>query len=254
MFALFAKAASPRELFEEGRKSWNEFSPREQNAIVDAYLPKVRYLAQTLKKRVPGSVEYSDLFNAGVLGLLDAAHRYDPASGSTFSTYAENRINGAMLDELRRKDPLSRGTRALVRSLGAIMDRYEIRCGRRPTETELAREAKVSVEEVRRGLQAMEQQVSTDMSMLAETLTSESIESGGTPCSSAIRNEIIGNIRACLSELNEREQFILSMSYVEEYSLKEIASVLKVTEGRVSQLRSQAIRRLQRIYSERFGR
>ncbi len=254
MFALFHKAANPCELFEAGTRSWNEFSAREQNAIVDAYLPKVRYLAQSLKRRVPDSVEYSDLFNAGVLGLLDAAHRYDPAACNTFSTYAENRINGAMLDELRRKDPLTRGTRALVKTLNAIMDRYEIRLGRRPTEAELAREAKVSVEDVRRGLQAMEQLVSTDMSMLAETLTNESIESGGTPCSSAIRSEIIANIRACLAELNEREQFILSMSYVEEYPLKDIAAVLKVTEGRVSQLRSQAIRRLQRIYTERFGR
>ncbi len=253
MFALF-KTASPCDLFEKGKKTWNEFSSREQTVIIEAYLPKVRYLAQTLKKRVPESMEYNELFNAGVLGLLDAARKYDSSCGNTFSTYAENRIKGAMLDELRSKDPLSRGTRSLVKTLNAAIDKYEVRYGRRPGETELTKLTTLSLDEVRRGLEAMEQLVSTDMSVLAENLTNESIESGGTPCDNAIRNEIVANMRVCLTMLNERERFILSMYYVEEYTMKDIATVLKVSEGRVSQLRSQAIRCLHKFYMERFGK
>ncbi len=255
MFACLRRSAKPWEEFERGSRSWNEFSSRDQDAIVGQYLPKVRYLAQMLKKRVPISMDYNDLFNAGVLGLLDALRKYDPRSSNLFSTYAENRINGAMKDELRSRDPLSRATRALVRELSAAADSFERKYGRRPSETELARAAGLPLDDVRRGLQAMEQQMgATDMSLLAETLTNESLESGGTPCNDAIRNEVVANIRSCLAELNQREQFILTMSYVEEYSLKEIAKALKVSEGRVSQLRSQAIRRLQDLYTKRFGR
>ncbi|MDO5536684.1 MAG: FliA/WhiG family RNA polymerase sigma factor [Desulfovibrionaceae bacterium] len=254
MFACLFKTASPLEQFEEGKRSWNEFTAKEQSSIVNEFLPKVRYLAQMLKKRVPVSMEAADLFNAGVVGLLEALSKYDPRSGNRFSTYAESRINGAMLDELRRRDPLSRATRTLVKTLSAAIDKFESRYGRRPSERELCKASKLSLEDVRKGLQAMEQQVSTDMQALAETLTNEALESGGTPCSSAIRNENVANIRFCLTKLSEREQFILSMSYVEEYSLKEIAQALKVTEGRVSQLRSQAIRRLQDIYTKHFGR
>lgn len=254
MFACLRKSANALEQFENGQKSWNAFNSREQNSIVSAYLPKVRYLAQSLKKRVPDSMEMADLTNAGIVGLLEALSKYDASCGTRFSTYAENRINGAMLDELRRKDPLSRATRTLVKNLNAAIEKFESRYGRRPNEIELAKVTRMSIEDVRRGLQAMEQQITTDMDMLAESLTTETLESGGTPCSSAIRNEVVANIRDCLAMLEKREQFILSMSYVEEYSLKEIASALKVTEGRVSQLRSQAIRRLQKIYMERYGR
>ncbi len=255
MFACLRKTVAPWQLFEEGRKSFQEFSAKEQESIVMEYLPKVRYLAQILKKRLPATMEYNELINAGVLGLLDALNKYDPSSRNAFSTYAENRINGAMKDELRSRDPLSRGSRTLVKLLRQAQDSYERKYGRLPSEAELARMCSLSVEEVRRGLTAMEQQMETqDMYQLAETLTNDGLGSGGTPCNNAIRDEVVEHIRGCLAELNEREQFILSMSYVEECSLKEIASVLKVSEGRVSQLRSQAIRHLSDCYNRRYGR
>lgn len=255
MFACLRKSVAPWQLFEEGRKSFKEFSAKDQEGIVTEYLPKVRYLAQLLKKRLPASMEYNELFNAGVLGLLDALNKYDPTSQNSFSTYAENRINGAMKDELRSRDPLSRGSRTLVKLLSSAQDNFERQHGRMPSEADLAKMCKLSIDEVRRGLTAMEQQMGTqDMYQLAETLTNDGLGSGGTPCNDAIRDEVVMHIRTCLAELNEREQFILSMSYVEECSLKEIASALKVSEGRVSQLRAQAIRHLSDRYMRRYGR
>ena len=242
MFAALFKKASPWDMFEEGKKSWQDFNAREQEAIIRNYMPKVRYLAQKQKSRVPAHIEYN------------ALGKFRPESGFAFTTYAEGRIKGAMLDEMRRRDPLSRGTRALVKALQEAMDRYENKRGKRPNENELCKLTGLSLEEVRSGLQAMEQQVTTDMDLLAETLSNEAMESGGTPFRTASRNEVVANIRAMLGKLSERENFILSMSYIEEYSLREIADALKVSEGRVSQLRTQALKKLRDLYTRNFGR
>ncbi len=254
MFAALFKTAKPWEMFEEGRKAWQDFSAREQEAIIRNYMPKVRYLAQKQKSRVPAHIEYNDLLSAGMMGLMEALGKYRPESGFAFTTYAEGRIKGAMLDEMRRRDPLSRGTRALVKALQEAIDKYENKRGKKPGERELARMTGLSLEEVRSGLQAMEQQVTTDMDLLAETLSNEAMESGGTPFKSAIRNEVVANIRSLLARLSERENFILSMSYIEEYSLREIADALHVSEGRVSQLRSQALKKLRDLYVRCYGR
>ena len=254
MFAALFKKASPWDMFEEGKKSWQDFNAREQEAIIRNYMPKVRYLAQKQKSRVPAHIEYNDLLSAGMMGLMEALGKYRPESGFAFTTYAEGRIKGAMLDEMRRRDPLSRGTRALVKALQEAIDKYENKRGKKPGERELARMTGLSLEEVRSGLQAMEQQVTTDMDLLAETLSNEAMESGGTPFKSAIRNEVVANIRSLLARLSERENFILSMSYIEEYSLREIADALHVSEGRVSQLRSQALKKLRDLYVRCYGR
>lgn len=254
MFAALFKKASPWDMFEEGKKSWQDFNAREQEAIIRNYIPKVRYLAQKQKSRVPAHIEYNDLLSAGMMGLMEALGKFRPESGFAFTTYAEGRIKGAMLDEMRRRDPLSRGTRALVKALQEAMDRYENKRGKRPDENELCKLTGLSLEEVRSGLQAMEQQVTTDMDLLAETLSNEAMESGGTPFRTASRNEVVANIRAMLGKLSERENFILSMSYIEEYSLREIADALKVSEGRVSQLRTQALKKLRDLYTRNFGR
>ncbi|HIW00860.1 MAG TPA: FliA/WhiG family RNA polymerase sigma factor [Candidatus Desulfovibrio intestinipullorum] len=253
MFARLFKSSKPWEEFEAGRKAWSEFSAREQEQIINAYMPKVRFLAQQQKKRVPVSIEANDLVSAGVLGLMEALGKYRPETGYAFSTYAEARINGAMLDEMRRRDPLSRSTRNMVKAIMAASEKFEHKKGRKPSEKELVKLTGLSLAEVRTGLQAMEQQITTDMSLLAETLSNEALESGGTPYRQAIRNEIVAHIRSCLEELSERDQFILSMYYLEEYSLREIATALKVSEGRVSQLRSQAQKRLHDLYVARFG-
>ncbi len=254
MFAtLFKKSATPLELFEKGSKSWQEFTGREQESIIRSCIPKVRYLAQMQKNRVPAHIDLNDLVSAGMMGLMEALNKYRPETGFAFTTYAESRIKGAMLDEMRRRDPLSRATRAIVKSLQEAMDRFEYKKGRKPTENELAKLTRLSLNEVRQGLQALEQQITTDMDLLAETLSNEAMESGGVPFKQAIRNEVTANIRSLLSRLSERDNFILSMSYIEEYSLREIADALHVSEGRVSQLRTQALKRLRDLYAKHYG-
>lgn len=252
--ALFKKNAKPWELFENGTKSWQEFTPREQQAITCAYLPKVRYLAQKQKSRVPAHIDLSDLVSAGTMGLVEALSKYRPETGFAFTTYAESRIKGAMLDEMRRRDPLSRATRANVKKLQECIDNFESRKGRKPSEAELVKLSKLSLSDVRQGLQAMEQQITTDMDLLVETLSNEAMESGGIPFKQTSSNEMAANIRFLLTHLSERDNFILSMSFIEEYSLREIAEALHVSEGRVSQLRTQALKRLRDLYVKYYGR
>ena len=257
MFAALLKnrnASNAVEDFEKGIRSWDELSAREQGLVYQHYQPKVRYLAQKQKSRVPAHMDFDDLKSAGNEGLLDALQRFRPEMGYTFSTYAETRINGAMFDEMRAHDPLSRGTRTIVRVITAAADTFEHKKGRRPSDVELARLTRLSVEDVRMGLQAIEQQHTTDMDMLAETLSNEARESGGAPERMTSRNELVANVRGLLRQLSERDNFILSMSFMEEYTLREIAEALGVTEGRVCQLRTQALKRLRELYVANYGR
>ena len=240
--------------FEKGVRSWSDLSEREQGIVYKHYEPKVRFLAQRQKSRVPAHMDFKDLMSAGTEGLLDALYKFRPEMGYAFSTYAESRILGAMLDEMRAHDPLSRGTRAIVRAITAAADKFEHKKGRRPSDVELAKLTRLSVEDVRMGLQAIEQQYTTDMDMLAETLSNEALESGGAPERMTSRNEMVANIRALLRQLSERDNFILSMSYMEDYTLREIAEALGVSEGRVCQLRTQALKRLHNLYVANFGR
>ncbi len=254
--ALFRKSVEekPWEALEEGRKSWQEMNAREQEAVVCHYAPKVRFLAQQQKVRLPFHVEFSDLQSAGMLGLVEALGKYRADAGTRFSTYAEDRICGAITDELRRRDPHSRGVRCLMKKISAESEKFEHEYGRQPSEKELCRLTGLSESDVRTGLRAMEQQLSVDISQLAECLSQEDRESGGTPYASASRKEQHAILLSLLAELPSREQFILTMSYLEECSLKEIGEVLGISEGRVSQLRTQTLKRLNALYIERFGR
>ena len=112
-----AQEASPWEALETGATVWEDFSPAEQEDVVRHYAPKIRFLALRLKAKLPRSVELSEMISSGTLGLMEALGKFRPQLGIRFETYAENRIRGAMLDELRRLVWFPRSLRQRVRVL-----------------------------------------------------------------------------------------------------------------------------------------
>lgn len=248
---LFSPA--PWESFEHGTRQWEEFSPEEQEAIVRHFAPKIRFLAQQLKKRLPRCADLNELISCGALGLMEALGKFRPERGIRIDTFAESRIKGAMLDYLRRQDWVTRSVRSHVRLISRACDRFECRDGHVATEEELAQATGLSIKEVRNGLEAMQGQQNLPLDVFEESLSRDSLESGGVPCHEAIRNDLLDKLAGLMDCLTERERTVLSLYYVEELTVSEIAKVLHVTEGRVSQLRSQGLSRLRRQFVAQYG-
>lgn len=224
----------------------------DRDAQLRQYAPLVHRLAHLMIARLPASVELDDLIQVGMIGLTEALARYEPSMGVQFETFAAQRIRGAMLDELREADWMSRASRKLQKDIEAAIQRLEQRLQRPPRESEIAHELGMSLEEYRDTLSRMR---GTQLVYL-EDLGGRSEEDEGfldrfLPDDGEQNPETIladQRMRAALIEaigrLPEREQYVMSMYYEHDMNLKEIAAVLGVTESRVSQLHSQAIARL----------
>ena len=139
---------SPWLRLEKGHTAWDDFDLRDRREIVRHYSPKIKILALRLKAKLPQSVELGELISAGGLGLMEALGRFNPELGIKFETYAENRIKGAMLDDLRRMDWFSRGQRRRIRTLEETIRRLEHETGETPNMEQLAEATGMSNREV----------------------------------------------------------------------------------------------------------
>lgn len=252
--ARIFKSSKPWDSFESGSQPWEDFSAADQEAIVSHYSQKIRFLAQRLKKRLPASVELNELISSGTLGLMEALGKFRPDLGIKFDTYAENRIYGSMLDELRHQDCFTRTQRQHVRSLNEAADAIEHEKGRRATEEELSEATGLSLSQVRQGLEAIQGQQQLPIDLFQDNYSTEEHTSGGVPCDEAMHNELIEKLSPLLAKLTDRERQVLALYYTEELTMGEIASILHITEGRVSQLRSKALGRLRKVFVETYGR
>lgn len=220
------------------------------NSMLKQYSPLVRRLAHQMLAKLPANVELDDLVQVGMIGLTDALSRFDTALGVQFETFATQRIRGAMLDELRGTDYLSRGTRKQQRSIEAAVHRLEQRLGRVPVESEIAQEMQLTLADY----QELLGRVRGTQLVYLEDMTGSGSEDDfldrhvGAETGNPLARLEDGRMRAALVEaikhLPEREQYVMSMYYEHDMNLKEIAAVLKVTESRVCQLHSQSIARL----------
>ena len=220
------------------------------DSMLKQYSPLVRRLAHQMIAKLPANVELDDLIQVGMIGLSDALSRFDAAQGVQFETFATQRIRGAMLDELRGNDWMSRGDRRHQRSIEAAVHKLEQRHGRAPSEGEIAREMGLTLVEYQellgkvRGTQLVYLE---DMSgdeggddYLDRHVSNEDANPLSMLQDHRMREALVGAIK----NLPEREQYVMSMYYEHDMNLKEIAAVLKVTESRVCQLHSQSIARL----------
>ncbi|MCI1193015.1 RNA polymerase sigma factor FliA [Calidifontimicrobium sp. SYSU G02091] len=222
----------------------------DHSALLKQYSPLVRRLAHQMIAKLPANVELDDLIQVGMIGLNDALGRFDAAQGVQFETFATQRIRGAMLDELRGSDWMSRGNRRQQRSIEAAVHKLEQKLGRAPTEGEIAKEMGLSLAEYQdllgkvRGTQLVYLEDMSgddgDDSYLDRHVADEDANPMGLLEDRRMREALVEAIK----NLPEREQYVMSMYYEQDMNLKEIAAVLGVTESRVCQLHSQSIARL----------
>lgn len=237
---------------EKGVKSWDEFSPRDRENIVRFYAPKIRILALRLKAKLPQSVELNELISAGSLGLLDALGKFNPERGIKFDTYSENRIKGAMLDELRRMDWFSRGLRQKVKVLEGAQRDIEHETGAPATSAQLQKHTGMSEKEVQQGLEALHNQMCLSLDSFHENLIGQKNATDDEPFQSTAFQEIVDKVANLIEELTPREKLVISLYYGEELNMKETAEVMDITEGRVSQLHSQALIKLRKTFRARY--
>ncbi|MDE1950131.1 MAG: RNA polymerase sigma factor FliA [Burkholderiales bacterium] len=219
-------------------------------ALLKQYSPLVRRLAHQMIAKLPANVELDDLIQVGMIGLSDALSRFDAAQGVQFETFATQRIRGAMLDELRGNDWMSRGDRRHQRTIETAVHKLEQKFGRAPSESEIAREMGLGLAEYQellgkvRGTQLLYLEDMSgddgDDDFLDRHVADEEANPLGRLQDQRMRQALVDAIK----NLPEREQYVMSMYYEHDMNLKEIAAVLKVTESRVCQLHSQSIARL----------
>lgn len=228
--------------------------PAQRDALVMAHVDLVKSMASRLGRRLPSQVELSELVSVGVLGLIEAANRYQPSLGVPFDAFARRRINGAMLDALRGLDWVPRSLRKLQRDVDAAMTNLRHTLGREPEAEEIASALGVSptdydakLDELRLAEVAVVQPAGTGEDSL--DLLDVAVDEQG-PYRQLERRELRARLAEALMELPERERQILAMSYEQEMTLAEIGQVIGVGESRVSQLRTQAVVRLRSLMQE----
>ena len=247
-----AQAPCPWEALETGATPWESFSPAEQESVVRHYAPKIRFLALRLKAKLPRSIELGELISSGTLGLMEALGKFRPQLGIRFETYAESRIKGAMLDELRRLDWFPRSLRQRVRVLDEAMRKVEHEQGRQATEDELQKITGLDMRDVRQGLEALQNQLWISLDAIRDTISGEGPE-GGEPFRSTALQELVERVAPLIDRLTPREKLVLSLYYTDELNMRETAEVMGITEGRVSQLHSQALSRLRKEFHNLYG-
>lgn len=244
---------SPWDAFNSGEIAWSAFSSADQESIVRHFSPKVKFLALRIKAKLPQTVELADLISAGTLGLMESFSKFQPSLGNKFETYAENRIKGAMLDELRRLDWFPRSLRRRVKILDAAINKHERLFNKVPTEEILAEETGMDIKEVREGLEAMQNQFCLSLDLVHESHSPGSEVKEGEPYSQISFQDLVSKVANIIEELTPREKLVLSLYYTEELNMREVAEVMEITEGRVSQLHSQALARLRKEFSQKYG-
>ena len=219
------------------------------DTMLKQYSSLVRRLAHQMIAKLPANVEIDDLIQVGMIGLTDALSRFDAEQGVQFETFATQRIRGAMLDELRGADWLSRGTRKHQRTIEAAVHRLEQRLGRAPHESEIAKELDMTLVDYQELLGKVR---GTQLVYLEDMSGDEGdndyldrhVAGTENPLSMLQDHRMRQALVDAIKTLPEREQFVMSMYYEQDMNLKEIAAVLKVTESRICQLHSQSIARL----------
>ncbi|MFK4764751.1 MULTISPECIES: FliA/WhiG family RNA polymerase sigma factor [Desulfobaculum] len=244
----------PWKLLESGEVRWDDFSAYERELIVRHYAPKIKILALRLKGKLPQQVDLNELLSAGTLGLIECLGKFKPELNIKFETYAENRIKGAMLDELRRMDWFSRGLRQRVRTLEEAIRKVESRTGRKASKAELREETGLSEKEVEAGLGALQNQLCLSLDAIQDHFSpDQNAHHDNEPYKSTALQDIIDKIASLIDELTMREKLVLSLYYTEELNMRETAEVMGITEGRVSQLHSQALKKLKKKFRASYG-
>ncbi|OZG72872.1 RNA polymerase sigma factor FliA [Hahella sp. CCB-MM4] len=226
---------------------YSDAGGKRADLLVQQYAPLVKRIAHHLIARLPASVQVEDLIQSGMIGLLEAAQKYDATKGASFETYAGIRIRGSMMDEIRKGDWIPRSVHRNARNIAKAIHEIEARTGRDAQDHEVAEALGITLEQYHSSVRDAsagrlfsldEMGFDSDQDPLGEDPHNRNPLAG-------IENEaFLQKLTAAIDALPEREKLVLSLYYDEELNLKEIGQVLSVSESRVSQIHSQATIRL----------
>jgi len=222
------------ELSAEAYTAWQDEAQRER--LLMDQLPQVRYIARRIHEHLPRHVPFEDLVHAGVVGLIDALHKYDQKKQVQFASYAKFRIRGAILDSLREMDWSPRDLRRKARLLEEAHHKLRSELDRNPTEPELAAEFGLDL----RGLQLLLGEIDG----LCDSIPHDPQD---TPLFMCLRREMKQQLARAIAELPEKERQVLVLYYFQELTMKEVGAKLGVAESRVSQIHSTAVVRLRAV-------
>ena len=227
--------------------------------IVIRHADMVKHVANRLAARLPPDFQRDDLIQAGMIGLLEAADKYDPSTGNKFKTYAEVRVRGAMLDELRKRDWIPRSVRDNAGKLEKAYTKLRAAKVDNPTDKQLANELGIKPKEMPEFLNkarpipllSVDSMGATDSDgdtmNVMETISDPDVKD---PSETLLGEEAQELVAKSLQRLPEKEKLVLALYYNEELNLKEIGAVLDVSESRVSQMRTKAIAMLRSYMKE----
>ena len=222
-------------------------------AVVVRYAPLVKRIAHHLLLRMPASVQIDDLIQSGMIGLLEAAKKYDVTKGASFETYAGIRIRGSMLDEVRKGDWAPRSVHRKSRKVAEAIKAIEARTGKDAKDKDIADELEIGLNAYYAILQdaSGSRLFSFDDIMEGDDSAIE-LAAGELPgpCDGLQRDSFKAHLSNAIDGLPEREKLVLALYYEEELNLKEIGEVIGVSESRVSQIHSQAAMRLRSRLSD----
>jgi RNA polymerase sigma factor FliA len=230
--------------------------------LIIEYSPLIKFVAQKIAARLPANIELDDLISSGVIGLMDAMDKYDAARDNKFKTYAEFRIRGAILDELRAQDWVPRSVREKAKLLEKCYQKIEQKSGAHATEEQVCQELGITKDEYYdllnqvRSVSLISYDDVAHFSKADKKALHQGRESafgrGATPLQEMNVGAVKKLIADAIRDLPEKQRLVLSLYYYEDLNLKEIGRVLEVTESRVSQLHTQAILRLKSRLKNHF--
>ena len=237
-----------------------QITPAQKDQLILEYAPLIKFIAQKIAVRLPSNIELDDLISSGVIGLMDAIDKYDPTRDNKFKTYAEFRIRGAILDELRAQDWVPRSVRDKAKLLDRTVIELEAELGRSASDEEVSARLNMTMDEFYDLVNQVRpvSVLSIDDSATFSNVDKKSIlnlleaTKLNNPFTQLNMKSVKDIVTKAIEDLPERQRLVLSLYYYEDLNLKEIGKVLRVTESRVSQLHAQAIQRLRAKLSQTF--
>jgi RNA polymerase sigma factor for flagellar operon FliA len=227
-------------------RAYGEASHSEEETLKN-HMPLVHSVVDRIRASLPPHIDIQDLYSVGLLGLINALRRFDPSHGITFASYATLRIRGAVLDELRRMDWMSRSLRFKAKKLTDVITSFEQKVGRPATESEIAEELGISTEEYSSLLDEIRPISYVELDALTgddeDANLHDIIPDENQPNARdlAMKQELIGLVSERIEKLPEIQRKILAMYYHENLRLAEIAQVFGLTESRICQIHTQAV-------------
>ena len=246
----------------EKEKLWEEYqknpSAELREKIIIEYAPRVRVVAGRLSMYLGYNVEYEDLVSYGIFGLIDAIDKFDRGKDVKFETYASLRIRGSILDQIRKMDWIPRTVRQKRKKIEEAIKQIETKTGRNASDEEIAQELGIGEEELN--------DWQTQLNVTNVISLNEFVEQGGEPVMDAKNNshfiqpeesvqeeELKKVLMESLELLTEKEKKVILLYYYEDMTLKEISSILEVSESRVSQLHTKALLKMRKRMGNYMG-